>query len=100
MQHATVGRIVHAIVNPADNNGSDVAPAVITRVWGEPYEADQYGGNVQSVNVRILLDGHDTDWRTSILLCAQRPSDDVLAAANPYNPKGHNTVAFWPPREH
>jgi len=32
-------------VNPAQNNGSDVAPAVITRVWGPTM-----------VNLRVLID--------------------------------------------
>ena len=31
----TVGRIVHVLVDPKQNNGSDVAAAVITRVWSD-----------------------------------------------------------------
>jgi hypothetical protein len=41
----TVGRIVHVLVDPKANNGSDVAPAIITRVW-----------NDSGVNLRVLRD--------------------------------------------
>ena len=51
----SVGRIVHVPMNPNKNNGADVAPAVITRVWSD-----------ECVNVHVLADGPDTEWRTSV----------------------------------
>lgn len=57
-QQPSVGRIVVAGGVPVtDNNGTDIAPAVITRVWQ---------GN--HVNVRVLLDGNATLWWTSVPL--------------------------------
>lgn len=29
----SIGRVVHVLVAPVTNNGSDVAPATVTRVW-------------------------------------------------------------------
>lgn len=54
-QQPSVGRIVLVPMNPADNNGADRAPAVITRVWNE-----------RTINVRVLGDSHAVDWRTSL----------------------------------
>lgn len=104
MQTASIGRIVHVIVDPASNNGSDVAPAIVVRVWGEPYGEDAPTaakdglGERQTVNVRVLLDQRETPWLTSISLFDERPDAAALAAARPYHPTGHNAVAFWPPR--
>lgn len=50
-----VGDVVLVPVDPAQNNGSRVAPAVITRVW-----------NKTTVNVRVLLDSDAIQWRTSL----------------------------------
>lgn len=98
MTAAAVGRIVHVLVDPADNNGADVAPAVITRVWGEPHVDERDGlGERVTINAHVLLDQRTTRWVTSALLFSHRPSAEQLEAKNPYNPKGHNTVAFWPP---
>ena len=71
----SLGRIVLAPVDPAQNNGADVAPAVITRVWSD-----------EIVNVRVLLDSDAVLWKTSVALCA-----DEEAA------KGLHAV-YWPPR--
>ena len=99
MERVTVGHIVHVLVDPHENNGSDVAPALVVRAWGEPYnpEHDELGER-QTVNLRVLLDQTDTLWLTSVPLFPARPSDVDLAAANEHNPKGYRTVAFWPPR--
>ncbi|MFF0140471.1 hypothetical protein ACFYRN_28905 [Streptomyces sp. NPDC005227] len=51
----SVGRVVHVPTDPAKNNGADIAPAVITRVW-----------NDDCVNVRVLLDSDAVEWRTSV----------------------------------
>lgn len=52
----TVGRIVLVPMDPATNNGADIAPAVIVRVWNE-----------RCVNVRVLADSPESEWRTSLL---------------------------------
>jgi len=74
----SLGRVVLARVNPAENNGSDVAPAIITRVWSDVL-----------VNVRVLLDGEGILWRTSVALCADEESARRPAAG------GH--AVYWPP---
>lgn len=89
----TVGRIVHVLVDPKVNNGSDVAPAVITRVWNE-----------HGINVRVLRDGYPdpSEWMTSISLHASREAlDEHIEAVKSANPGAEVSVrgAFWPPRE-
>lgn len=72
----SVGRIVHAIVDPAMNNGSDVAPAIVTRVWSDTL-----------VNVKVILDSAGADLcQTSVALFEERPANEVKRAV------------FWPPR--
>lgn len=51
-----VGDVVLVPVDPAENNGSNVAPAVVTRVWNE-----------STVNVRVLFDGEGIRWLTSLV---------------------------------
>lgn len=85
MNKPSVGRIVHVVVDPRQNNGSDVAPAIVTRVW-----------NDEMVNVRVLLDGPDVLWQTSIKLVDERPEDDDESVGRDTN--GVQRVAFWPPR--
>lgn len=51
----SIGRIVHVPMDPAQNNGADVAPAVITRVW-----------NDVCINVQILADVPGNAWRSSL----------------------------------
>jgi hypothetical protein len=72
----TVGRIVLVPMDPAMNNGSDVAPAVITRVWDDG-----------SVNVHVLPDGNVTEWRTSLVQV-----DDLADRGDSQH------VWMWPPR--
>lgn len=98
-QTASIGRIVHVLVDPAQNNGSDVAPAIVTREWGAPWTmAPLNDVERQTVNVRVLCDGAETLWLTSIVLFDERPTDEQLAALSDQNPKGYRAVAFWPPR--
>jgi hypothetical protein len=75
-------RMVIAIVDPANNNGADVAPAVITRVWG------QQPDGAWTVNVQVFNDSPVSEWKTSIVLF------DTEEQA-----REHGThAAFWPPR--
>lgn len=88
MTAPALGRIVHVFVDPARNNGAEVAPAVITRVWKE-----------HGVNIRVLLDGPDTPWLTSVTLCEDRDSAEKVTnyrVAN--NGDRYPAAAFWPPR--
>jgi hypothetical protein len=98
MQKATAGRIVHVLVDPSMNNGSDVAPALVTREWGAPYEHADGLGERQTINVRVLCDSQNTLWLTSIQLFDERPDAEALATARPHNTTGYEAVAFWPPR--
>lgn len=75
-----IGDMVLAIVDPATNNGTDEAPAIITRVFTDAL-----------VNVRILVDtGAVPPCKTSVWLYATR--EDVDASTNPSH------AVFWPPR--
>lgn len=76
MQKPSIGRIVivNVVPNFSTNNGSNEAPAIITRVW-----------NDELVNVKVLNDGPENEWKTSVTLHDERPE----------NP-GHG--AWWPPR--
>ncbi len=71
------GRIVFVLVPPETNNGDDYAPAMITRVWSDTL-----------VNVRVLCDSMNVEWKTSVYLA---PDEDSARAHG-------NHVAFWPPR--
>jgi hypothetical protein len=83
MQKPSPGRIVMTRVSPHENNGSDEAPAVITRVLGE----HPHGG--WAVNLRVFTDSANNPPRVmSIRLTDERPrvnGDDLDAA-------------WWPPR--
>jgi hypothetical protein len=94
----SVGRIVHVLVDPNVNNGSDVAPAVITRVWSD-----------NCVNLRVLHDGPSIaapagrqDWLTSFTLHDSREAlEEHRAARQAELPEGQTVSpfgAFWPPR--
>ena len=78
MQTPAVGRVVHVKVNPAENNGQDYAPGIITRVWSD-----------EMVNVSVLLDSPSGPiQKTSVKLTEARPAEGEDA---------HN-AAWWPPR--
>lgn len=88
MTAPALGRVVHVFVDPAHNNGSDVAPAVITRVWNE-----------QGVNLKVLLDNPDNIWLTSVTLCDDRESaEQVKSYRVADNGDRYPAAAFWPPR--
>lgn len=81
MQIPSLGRIVLAVCPQAKSNGADVAPAIITRVWGE----HQAGG--WTVNVMVLPDSGTPVAATSVRLF----EDEEAARANGF-------AAYWPPR--
>lgn len=76
----SLGRIVLADVDPAQNNGSETAPAVITRVWNDLPDGRWI------VNVRVLVDSDAVPlFLSSVYLHAQEPDE-----------RGHSV--WWPPR--
>jgi hypothetical protein len=71
--------MVIALVDPVSNNGSDLSPAVITRVWNDTL-----------VNVKTIHDGSASEqWLTSVSLF------DTEEEARTSG--GH--CCFWPPRQ-
>lgn len=80
----SICRMVIARVNPADNNGSDLAPAIITRVW------DKFNG-VDSVNLTVFYDAGEPQSHGSVSLYP------TLADCPEWQPNACLT-AFWPPR--
>jgi hypothetical protein len=80
-QRPSLGRIVLVPMNPAMNNGATEAPAIVTRVWSDT-----------SVNVRVLADSAELEWRTSVKLVDELPEYE----ADDSPPNMH--VWCWPPR--
>ena len=60
-------------------NGANEAPAIITRVWSDTY-----------VNVRVVLDGNDTLWKTSVDLLPEGEEPSLNNLLNGY--------CTWPER--
>lgn len=91
MQKPSLCRFVLVTVDPHSNNGSDVAPAVITRVWSDTL-----------VNVRVFRDGTDVAWITSVTLHETREeldeARDAREAAAPHLAGTVYHAAYWPPR--
>lgn len=89
MQQPTVGRIVLGLVDPDTNNGADIAPAIITRVWSES------ASGRWTVNLRELRDQPPSaaEWRTSVYLHADEETARTEAAGNLASKH-----YFWPPR--
>lgn len=95
MNKPALGRIVHVLVDPKFNNGSDVASAQITRVWSDT-----------CVNLRITFDGPSVppegrqDWFTSAYLHESREAADAAheEAWGDRKDQVPNTRAFWPAR--
>jgi hypothetical protein len=96
----SIGRIVHVLVDPKTNNGSDVAPAIITRVWSD-----------ECVNLRVIRDNYPgaEEWLTSWSLHESRDEIEakrtaLQASINASTKPGDEPVkvqmfgAFWPPR--
>lgn len=78
MQKPSLGRVVFTGVNPTENNGSDIAPATIVRVWSE-----------NMVNLKVHLDNHSDKWKTSVQLYDTEESAREC---------GITASCFWPSR--
>lgn len=83
MQKPSPARMVMMGIAEHENNGADVCPAVVTRVWGQRPD----GG--WTVNVRCLPDSTETPWKTSVVLF------ETEEQARQYGIAG---ACFWPPR--
>lgn len=81
VQKPSLARMVLALVDPIGNNGADVCPAVITRVWGEHPD----GG--WTVNIKTVKDGNVDEWLTSVRLVDTEEQAGETGRA-----------CFWPPR--
>jgi hypothetical protein len=87
MPKPALGRIVHVFVDPARNNGGDIAPAMITRVWKD-----------QGVNLKVVLDGPEEYWLTSVALYDDRESaEQVTTYRICKDGRRIPAAAFWPP---
>jgi hypothetical protein len=97
MQTPSLGRIVLARTDPTTNNGADVCPALITRVWGP---AAAGGHEWVTVNLKLFRDGNnDVASVTSARLFADEPAAASWAAEqDPPVVGGEPGVAYWPPR--
>jgi hypothetical protein len=81
-----LGRVVLMFVEPLLNNGSDVAPATIVRVWSD-----------SMVNLKVRLDSGNADlWKTSVPLFDTR--EQAEASASGRVDGGAPYAAYWPPR--
>jgi hypothetical protein len=58
-----VGAPIFVRLEPETNNGSDLAPGIITRVWEHGHDAG--GRERYLVNYRIFEDGNNVSWITS-----------------------------------
>lgn len=81
----TVGRVVIVGIDPSRNNGEDVCPAIVTRVWGP----DPSNKGIALINVKALNDGPNNEWKTSVILFGTEDAARAHGLAN---------AAYWPPR--
>lgn len=88
-----VGRIVHTFADPKLNNGAEIAPAIITRVWE--------GREPPYVNIRVVHDGSAAPyWKTSVHVYPdeQAARDAAGSSISGESSGGGLHAAFWPPR--
>ncbi len=86
-QTPSVARMVIVVGHGAQHNGTDVAPAVITRVWGERPDG------AWTVNVRVFPDAGIEQNLTSVLLW---PDEDTARQA--IEGRDYMSAAYWPAR--
>lgn len=79
----SIGRIVLVTGPAASSNGTDIAPAVITRVWSDTM-----------INVTVLPDAGAPFPATSVKLV----EDEATAADINAQAEHPQNVAYWPPR--
>lgn len=92
MQTPSIARAIIALVDPATNNGEDVAPATITRVWSPSGTEDRPRW---TINYRVTGDNADVPkWVTSGYLY---DNEADARAAHP-DDGGRGIAAFWPAR--
>jgi hypothetical protein len=84
MQKPSLARMVLVVGDAAKHNGADVAPAVITHIWGE--HAD---GKAWTVNLMLFPDAGEPRSATSVYLYE---TEEEARKRNP------STAAYWPPR--
>lgn len=72
MRPSWVGEQVFVVLDPETNNWGDIAPAWVVRADNAPL-TDNQGRACQTVNVRVLADGPDAPWLTSVSLYEDRP---------------------------
>lgn len=82
----TVGRVVIVEGDTVKSNGTNVAPAVITRVWSPP------GADHWMVNVMAFPDNGHPKAVTSVKLYRDQ------RAAEAANTVAGAVFAYWPPR--
>lgn len=87
-----VGDIVLVIVDPALNNGSDVAPGVLTRINSDlGTSVSPEWARCYSVNAKAFLDSASADqWLASAALYGSEAAARAAVAANP------NSRALFP----
>lgn len=83
----SIGRIVTAVGFLARSNGTDEAPAIITRVWGEHPD----GG--WTVNATIFRDNAAENCASSVVLF-----DNAEAARTSMGSNELGTALHWPER--
>jgi hypothetical protein len=86
-QTPSIGRIVTVVGFEARSNGTDIAPAIITRIW------DERPDGAWTVNLRVFPDAGIERNATSILLWPDE--DTARAAISEYETM---TAAHWPAR--
>lgn len=86
----SIGRIVIVVSSQASSNGADRAPAIITRVWGNPDE-DTCNGSML-VNVTAI-----PDLSSHVQPIGSVPLFDTEADAKEHGQPGV-PYAYWPER--
>jgi hypothetical protein len=90
IQRATIGRIVLVAGAGAQNNGATRAPAIVTRVWGEPNE-----GGKQMVNLTLFPDAAPPMPQGSVWLYAsEQAAMDAVSGVTSID----LFAAYWPER--
>jgi hypothetical protein len=82
---AQLGDILCVLVDPALNNGSDEAAAIVTLAREDGL-----------VNLTIFQDESATTWVNAVRLYDKRPDEETLAEDHPDTPGPGYQRAAWP----